>query len=101
MLDSSFDEVLEFGIEYEVNGEKYDVSVRIVSKAETDRTLVQEVCDIMTVPKAVSSTGVIHDHDSWRVLLDESGVEQLFWEEAVERFVMIQICLKTMEPGNA
>lgn len=100
-MDSSFDEVLEFNLDYEVDGESYDVTVRIVSKMETDENLVQEVCDVMTVPKAVSRSGETYDHESWRELLSWLDAEQEFWETAVEKFVMIQICLKTMEPGNA
>lgn len=101
MLDSSFDDVLEFSLEYEIEDTVFDVTVRIVSKAETGDDLVQEVCDVMTVSESVSPDGATYNHETWRLLLNEHGIEQEFWEQAVEKFVLIQICLKTLEPGNA
>lgn len=79
----------------------YDVTLRIVSKVDSDDLLSQEVCDIMTVSRAVSKEGVVHDHASWREVLVGARCEQSFWEYAVERYVMIQVCIKTMEPGHA
>ena len=101
MSSYSFDEVLNYSIDYEVCGCLYRVEIEIVTHSETDDELIHEVCDVMTVVRATSTTGETYDHHGWREILDKHGLEQDFWEESVEKYAYIQACLKTFEPGNA
>jgi hypothetical protein len=101
MAAFSFDEVLEYTIEYIVFGRSFTADVRITSKTEMNDPFEQEECDIMVVSKVTSPDGDIYDHESWRAFLSKAGLEQDFWEVAVEKYVMIQLCVKSIEPGEA
>lgn len=101
MNSFSFDEVLEYTVEYTVFGRSFIADVRITSKTEMNDSFEQEDCDVMVVSKVTSPGGEVYDHESWRIFLSEAGLEQDFWETAVEKYVMIQVCVKSIEPGQA
>ena len=101
MFSDLNDDDLYFFVAYEVGGEKYTAECRVSSRIKSVDFPSYEHCDVLECLSVELQDGSTIDAESWELLLLENGLVKDFWDKAIDRFVLYQIAITTMEPGNA